>query len=133
MKSSRSYPPVSSLAGPTCASRCVVCADNSCKKLKGEIMQEMPPQSINHLTAQESQQDIVQRAQKWLNVLEERIILLLHAHEPQALKPGECEQAISRYLVLLIRLLQLRQQHAETAHPIGEQALLDALLRGIDE
>ena len=96
-------------------------------------MQEMPPQSINHLTAQESQQDIVQRAQKWLNVLEERIILLLHAHEPQALKPGECEQAISRYLVLLIRLLQLRQQHAETASTSGEQALLDALLRGIDE
>lgn len=96
-------------------------------------MQEMSPQSNSHLTAQESQQDIVLRAQKWLNVLEERIILLLHAHEPQALKPGECEQAISRYLVLLIRLLQLRQQHAETAHPIGEQALLDALLRGIDE
>lgn len=96
-------------------------------------MSELSPGPTTPVTAQECQQDIMQRSQKWLAVLEERIIMLLHAHEPQALKPGECEQAISRYLVLLIRLLQLRQQHAETATPSGEQALLDALLRGIDE
>ena len=96
-------------------------------------MSELPIMPTTPITAQECQQDIMQRSQKWLAVLEERIIMLLRAHEPQALKPGECEQAISRYLVLLIRLLQMRQQHAEMETPAGEQALLDALLRGIDE
>lgn len=96
-------------------------------------MSEISTGLTTPITAQECQQDIMQRSQKWLAVLEERIIMLLHAHEPQALKPGECEQAISRYLVLLIRLLQLRQQHAETETSSGEQALLDVLLRGIDE
>ncbi len=96
-------------------------------------MSELSANPTTPITAQECQQDIMQRSQKWLAVLEERIIMLLHAHEPEALKPGECEQAIGRYLVLLIRLLQMRQQHAETEATSGEQALLDALLRGIDE
>lgn len=83
-------------------------------------------------TEQECQQDILQRVHKWLSVLEERIILLMHAHEPEALKPGECEQAISRHLVLMLRLLQLRQQYAEARSSSGEQALLDALLGGMN-
>jgi len=49
------------------------------------------------------------------------------------MKPAECEQAISRHLMLILRLLQLRQQHAQAASSPGEQALLDAILRGMDD
>jgi hypothetical protein len=85
------------------------------------------------MTAMECQQDMLRRLSKWLLLLEERIILLLHAREEETLKPGEREQAISRYLVLLLRLLQLRQQHAVTPSPQGGQALIDALLQSVDD
>ncbi len=85
------------------------------------------------MNEQECQQDMLRRMHKWLDMLEERIVLLLHVHEPQELKASECEMAISRHLVLLLRLLHLRQQNATIAPSPGEQALLDALLRGIDE
>jgi hypothetical protein len=85
------------------------------------------------MNEQECQQDVLKRIHKWLNVLEERIILLMNANNLDEMKPGECEQAISRHLMLILRLLQLRQQHAQAAASPGEQALLDALLRSMDD
>lgn len=82
---------------------------------------------------QECREDVLQRTHKWLTTLEERIILLMNANDIDAMKPGECEQAISRHLTLLLRMLQVRQQFAEAVPSAGEQALLDALLRGMDE
>lgn len=96
-------------------------------------MPDLPHSSDAPMNAQDCQQDMLRRVHKWLTALEERIILLLHAHEAETLKPGECEQAISRHLVLLLRLLQLRQQYAETRNSASEQALLNALLHGTDE
>ena len=81
----------------------------------------------------ECQQDVLQRTHKWLDVLEQRIVLLMNANDITEMKPGECEQAISRHLMLMLRLLQLRQQHAQAAASPGEQALLDAILRGMDD
>ena len=81
----------------------------------------------------ECQQDVLQRTHKWLDALEQRVILLMNANDLTEMKPGECEQAISRHLMLMLRLLQLRQQHAQAAATPGEQALLDAILRGLDE
>lgn len=88
--------------------------------------------SEHPLDEQECQQDMLRRTHKWLAMLEERIIMLLHAHEPETLKPGECEQAISRYLMMIVRLLQLRQQYATHATS-GENALLDALLHDMND
>ncbi len=85
------------------------------------------------MNEQECQQDVLRRTHKWLTVLEERIILLMNANDISDMKPGECEQAISRHLMLLLRLLQLRQQHAQAMVSPGEQALLDALLRDMDD
>lgn len=93
----------------------------------------MPEDPAIPLNEQECQQDILQRVHKWLNVLEERVILLLHAHDPEALKPGECEQAISRHLILMLRLLQLRQQYVQMRASRGEQSALDAFLRSLEE
>lgn len=96
-------------------------------------MPDLPNSFDMPMNAQDCQQDMLRRMHKWLTVLEERIVLLLHVHEAETLKPGECEQAISRHLVLLLRLLQLRQQHAETRNTASEQALLEALLHGSDD
>jgi len=93
-------------------------------------MSENPTIPLNE---QECQQDILQRVHKWLNVLEERVMSLLQAHEPEALKPGECEQAISRHLILMLRLLQLRQQYVQKRTSKSEQGALDAFLRSLEE
>ena len=81
---------------------------------------------------QECQQDILHRVHKWLLVLEERIVMLLQANDLESMKPGECEQAVSRHLMMLLRLMQLRQQYAQARPTQSEQALLDALLHDMD-
>lgn len=92
----------------------------------------MPENLAILLNEQECQQDILQRVHNWLNVLEERVMLLLQAHEPEALKPGECEQAISRHLILMLRLLQLRQQYMQMRTARSERGALDAFLSSLE-
>ena len=65
-------------------------------------MQDIP------MNEHECQQDVLKRTHKWLDALEQRIILLMNANDVTEMKPGECEQAISRHLMLILRLLQLR-------------------------
>lgn len=81
----------------------------------------------------ECQEDALQRIHIWLGMLEGRIYALLNENNPEQMKSSEREQAASRYLMLMIRLVQLRRQYAEAAPSAGEQALLDVLLRGMDE
>ena len=75
------------------------------------------------------EQDAAQRLNTWITVLEERIVALLQGNDPETLKPSEREQAASRHLAMLLRLLQLRQKFAQHEASAGEQALLDALFR----
>lgn len=82
---------------------------------------------------QECQQDTVRRLNMWLNALEERVIQLLQSCDPQEMKPAEREMAVSRHLALMLRFLQLRQKCAMTTASPGEQALLDAILKGLEE
>jgi hypothetical protein len=91
------------------------------------------PQQIDE---QECQQDTLRRVNTWLNTLEKRIAALLQDNDPQALKPGEREQAISRHLAMLLRLLQYRQKLTrpdQSAPSPAEQALLDALLHNSED
>jgi hypothetical protein len=90
----------------------------------------MSPSSIDE---QECREDTTRRLNAWLTVLEERIIALLQGNDLEAMKPGEREQAASRHLSMLLRLLQLRQKFAQPETSAGEQALLDALLGIVDE
>lgn len=82
---------------------------------------------------QECREDTARRLNTWLTVLEERIVALLQGNDPETLKPSEREQAASRHLAMLLRLLQLRQKFAQPEPSPGEQALLDAIFRGDDE
>jgi hypothetical protein len=61
-------------------------------------------------------------------MLEQRISLLSTAHQPEDMKPGECEQAISRHLTLMLRLFQLRQQYAKDADADATQCFLESIL-----
>ena len=79
------------------------------------------------------EQDAAQRLNTWITVLEERIVALLQGNDPETLKPSEREQAASRHLAMLLRLLQLRQKFAQPEASAGEQALLDALFRSDEE
>jgi hypothetical protein len=81
----------------------------------------------------ECHQDAMRRLNSWLAVLEGRISALLSENDPASMKPNEREQAASRYLLLTLRVLQLRNQYAEASPSPGEQALLDVLLRGMDD
>ena len=92
----------------------------------------IPPSLMIPMNAEECQQDMLRRVHKWLIALEERIIMLLQTNDLEAMKPGEREQAVSRHLMMLFRLMQLRQQYAEASPASGEQTLFDTLLRGID-
>jgi hypothetical protein len=87
------------------------------------------PQSVDE---QGIQEETLRLVNSLVSALEKRIAALLQANEPQSMKPGEREQATSRHLAMLLRLLQYRQKLAQspqdTSAPAG-QALLDALLR----
>ena len=78
---------------------------------------------------QECREDTTRRLNAWLTVLEERIVALLQGNDPETMKPSEREQAASRHLSMLLRLLQLREKFAQPAPSAGEQALLEALFR----
>ena len=82
---------------------------------------------------QDCQQDTMRRINYWLRVLEERIQTLLRHNDPETMKPGEREQAVSRHLMLTMRLLSLRQQYARAQAAAAEQSLMDALMHGLEE
>ncbi len=79
------------------------------------------------------EQDVAQRLNTWITVLEERIVALLHGNDPEMLNPVEREQAASRHLAMLLRLLQVRQKFAQPEASAGEQALLDSIFGHDDE
>lgn len=85
---------------------------------------------MSELNEQECMQDVLLKLQSWLSRLEERVTALLLCGDLEEMKPGEREQAISRHLTMLLRLLQLRQQYAKSVAAAQEQARLNAILRG---
>lgn len=82
---------------------------------------------------QDCQQDTMRRINYWLGVLEQRIQALLQHNDPETMKPGEREQAVSRHLMLTMRLLSLRQQYTKARASAEEQSLMDALMQGLEE
>jgi hypothetical protein len=93
-------------------------------------MPDIPNMPANE---QDCQQDTLRRINYWLGILEQRIQTLLRHNDPETMKPGEREQAISRHLMLTMRLLSLRQQYAKARASAEEQALMDALMQGLEE
>ncbi len=82
---------------------------------------------------QECQQDVLQRIHGWLDMLEQRTAALAQAHNVEALKAGECEQAIDRHITLMVRLFQVRQQYAKGAREEDAQHILDVPLQPNEE
>ena len=84
------------------------------------------------VSEQECQQDVLQRIHGWLDMLEQRITSLAQAHNVEALKAGECEQAIDRHITLMVRLFQVRQQYAKGAREEDAQHILGAVVKPND-
>jgi hypothetical protein len=86
------------------------------------------PMSETPSKEQECRQDMLRRLQKFLDMLEGRIDVLHDTTpEKQNMRPGECEQAIDRHIVLTLRLLQMRQQFVQDEHKIDRARLLEEM------
>jgi hypothetical protein len=85
------------------------------------------------LKEQECRKDGLRCLQKLLNMLEEHIDALHERPESSNMKPGECEQALDRHIVLTLRLLQMRQQFAEAEQKADGQQALDEMFAGDGE
>ena len=96
-------------------------------------MPTLPAKPEMPANEQDCRQDTIRRINYWLDILEERIQTLLQQNDPETMKPGEREQAVSRHLMLTMRLLSLRQQYTKANASADEQALLDALMHGLHE
>lgn len=84
------------------------------------------------VSEQECQQDVLQRIHGWLDMLEHRITALAQAHNVEALKAGECEQAIDRHITLMVRLFQVRHQYAKGAREEDAQHILGVVVEPND-
>jgi hypothetical protein len=79
---------------------------------------------------QECREDGLRRLQKMLDMLEGHIDALHEMPEVKNMRPGECEQAIDRHIVLTLRILQMRQQFVQTEHKVDRQRFLDDMVLG---
>ena len=87
-------------------------------------MADVPPKE------QECREDVLRRLQKLLDMLEGRVDVLHEMPEMKNMRPGECEQAIDRHIVLMLRILQMRQQFAQAGQKVDRQEALHALFLG---
>ncbi len=81
---------------------------------------------------QRSEQDSTQRLERWLDLLENRLLILNQICEPEGLKASEREMAISRHLATLVRLLQLYQRSARNDGSDKEQQVVQTLLQELE-
>ncbi len=73
-------------------------------------------------------EDALRRINEWLDRLEEQARRLLTVFQPEDLEPAQAANVASKYITLIARLLELRQQF--TSEPTGdEQHLLQVILR----
>jgi hypothetical protein len=85
------------------------------------------------LKEQECRQDGLRRLQKMLDMLDGHIDALHETPADKNMRPGECEQALDRHIVLTLRILQMRQQFAQEEQRADERHVLDDLLVGEGE
>ncbi len=69
-------------------------------------------------------QDTLQRLQRWLDLLEQRVEALLQ----EEMKPAECEMAYDRHITLMMRLLKMRQEYSAVQHTFATQAYIHSII-----
>jgi hypothetical protein len=74
------------------------------------------------------QQDTLRRINAWVERLEEQITRLLDAFQPEELQPAQAASVAGKYLTLLARLLELRQQY--NSAPPSQEELLFRIIYG---
>jgi hypothetical protein len=69
-----------------------------------------PVEQTSGTVASTNDQDALRRINLWLDQLEEKAKSLLNIFQPDELEPMQAAQMASKYITLIARLLELRQQ-----------------------
>lgn len=79
-------------------------------------------------TVATTDQDALRRINEWLDRLEGQARRLLETFQPEALEPAQAANVASKYITLIARLLELRQQF--TNETSGEEERLLRIIFG---
>lgn len=82
-----------------------------------EQQQAIVPEQESH------DQDALKRINSWLEKLEGRAQKLLEAYEPEELEPAQAAAMANKYIMLIARLLELRQQFTTEKSTMEERLL----------
>lgn len=86
---------------------------------EGEIQEQALPPA----RAEQHDQDVLHRLDTWLERLEEQARQLLATFAPDDLTPAQAASAAYRHLILIARLLELRQQFTAVNSNMEERLL----------
>ncbi len=75
------------------------------------------------------QQDGLERIERWIELLEQRVNDLLYTQQPGS-KQSERDLAINRYIILLAHLLDARQKCADALNVVDRQHIFDMITQG---
>lgn len=92
------------------------------------MSEEKQIQLSQQQTSESHDQDALRRMNEWLDRLEDQARRLLEAFQPEELEPAQAAAVAGKYITLIARLLELRQQFStETA---GEEERLLRIIFG---
>jgi hypothetical protein len=81
-----------------------------------------------------STKDALERLNHWIDVLEERIHVLLDTNDLELMSPAQREQAASRHLTVMLHFMQLCWEYEELSDDDDDDdpAIVDAIIDGDD-
>lgn len=87
------------------------------------MMDELEPQQTSMPEQESSDQDALKRINSWLDRLEDQARRLLEAFQPEDLEPAQAAAMANKYIMLIARLLELRQQFTTEKSSMEERLL----------
>lgn len=87
------------------------------------MMDELEPQQTSMPEQESSDQDALKRINSWLDRLEDQARRLLEAFQPEDLEPAQAAAMANKYIMLIVRLLELRQQFTTEKSSMEERLL----------
>lgn len=96
--------------------------------MSDENEQELQPNQEQRPTEKSTDQDALRRINEWLDRLEDQARRLLETFQPEELEPAQAAAVAGKYITLIARLLELRQQFSTEAS--GEEERLLRIIFG---
>lgn len=92
------------------------------------MSEEKQIQLSQQQTSESHDQDALRRMNEWLDRLEDQARRLLEAFQPEELEPAQAAAVAGKYITLIARLLELRQQFS--TETTGEEERLLRIIFG---